>query len=255
MPVFNNDGVDLYYEDHGKGPAILLSHGFSATSQMWRGQIKALSQSYRLITWDMRGHGKSGSPADPGLYSEGATVADMAALLDHLQVDQAVVGGLSLGGYMSLAFNLRHPERVQALLIIDTGPGYNSDKGRQAWNKTAVAMAKGLERDGLNALTNRSAEMASAQHSSAQGLALAARGMLTQANSAVIASLAGISVPSLVLVGAEDEPFLKATDYMAGKISGSTKVVIPNAGHASNIDQPDLFNSAVIDFLQPLRLT
>ena len=82
MPKLNRDGVDLYYEVHGSGPPLLLSHGYSATSQMWRGQIEALSKHYKLITWDMRGHGQSDSPEDPGAYSEAATVADMAALLD-----------------------------------------------------------------------------------------------------------------------------------------------------------------------------
>jgi pimeloyl-ACP methyl ester carboxylesterase len=249
MTVLNSDGVEIYYETHGEGPTILLSHGFSATSMMWQGQIDALSQNHRLVTWDMRGHGRSASPEDPALYSQAHTVADMTAILDHLNVDKAIIGGLSLGGYMSLAFHAEHPERVSALLIIDTGPGYNSDKGRDAWNRTAMATAKGLEQNGLAALTNRSGEMAAEQHRSAEGLALAARGMLTQNDAGVISSLTEIQVPSLVLVGEQDEPFLKATDYMAAKIPNATKVVIPDAGHAANIDQPGRFNAAVKDFL------
>ncbi len=112
------------------GPAILLTHGYSATSQMWRGQVEALSKDHRLVIWDMRGHGRSDSPDDPALYSEPATVADMAALLDTVGAKTAIVGGLSLGGYMSLAFHRVHPERVEALLIIDTGPGYKNDEAR-----------------------------------------------------------------------------------------------------------------------------
>src|SRR6185295_7584370 len=108
------DGVNLYYETHGEGPVILLTHGYSATSQMWRGQIMPLSKSHKLVLWDMRGHGQSDSPADQSLYSEEATVADMAALLDKVGAKSAIVGGLSLGGYMSLAFNASHPERVRA---------------------------------------------------------------------------------------------------------------------------------------------
>ena len=98
MPICNRDGVDLYYEVHGSGPAILLTHGFSATSKMWASQIDALGQSHTLILWDMRGHGQSGSPDDQALYSEAHTTADMCALLDHLDIKQAIVGGLSLGG-------------------------------------------------------------------------------------------------------------------------------------------------------------
>src|SRR5678816_4413685 len=99
------DGVNLYYEVHGEGPVVLLTHGYSATSQMWTGQVAPLSKDHKLVTWDMRGHGQSDSPDDPALYSEPATVADMAALLDAVGADKAIVGGLSLGGYMSLAFN------------------------------------------------------------------------------------------------------------------------------------------------------
>jgi pimeloyl-ACP methyl ester carboxylesterase len=123
MPKLNHDGVNLYYEIHGSGPAILLSHGYSSTVEMWGGQIALLSRHYQIILWDMRGHGQTASPDEPAAYSEIATVADMAALLDAAKVERAIVGGLSLGGYMSLAFHLAHPERVRALLLFDTGPG------------------------------------------------------------------------------------------------------------------------------------
>src|SRR5215467_2211963 len=108
----NRDGANLHYEIHGSGPAILLSHGYSATLEMWRGQIAPLSQRHQLILWDMRGHGQTDSPDDPSAYSEDATVEDMAALLDNAKAgaDRAIVGGLSLGGYMSLAFHLRYPQ-------------------------------------------------------------------------------------------------------------------------------------------------
>ena len=85
----------------------------------------------------MRGHGQSDYPADPLAYSEALTVGDMAALLDTVGADNAIIGGLSLGGYMSLAFVRAHPDRVRALLIIDTGPGFKKDEARDAWNKRA----------------------------------------------------------------------------------------------------------------------
>ena len=252
MPRLNRDGVAIYYEVHGEGPVILLSHGYSATSQMWKGQVEALSKTHKLVIWDMRGHGQSDYPDDPAAYSEAATVADMAALLDMVGADKAVIGGLSLGGYMSLAFNRAHPERVSALLIIDTGPGYRNDEAREGWNKNAIARAERLEREGLPNLANASAEVRQVRHRSADGLAKAARGMLTQRDAAVITSLPTIAVPSIVVVGENDKPFLNAADYMAAKIPGAKKVVIPHAGHAANIDQPEAFNRAIGDFLDAL---
>ena len=120
MPKINRDGVNIYYEVHGSGPPLLLTHGYSSTSGMWQGQIAALSKHHKLVLWDMRGHGQSDYPADPSAYSEAHTVADIAALLDTVGADKAIVGGLSLGGYMSLAFYRAHPDRVRAPLIIDT---------------------------------------------------------------------------------------------------------------------------------------
>jgi pimeloyl-ACP methyl ester carboxylesterase len=254
MPTLDRDGVRIHYEVAGAGPALLLTHGYSATGEMWRGQVEAFSKAHKLITWDMRGHGRSDYPADPAAYSEAATMADMAALLDTVGEESAIVGGLSLGGYMSLAFHLVHPRRVRALLIIDTGPGYRNDEARAGWNANAIRTAERYESEGLARLAAGSPEMRASRHRDAAGLALAARGMLAQKDARVISSLPGIQVPSLVVVGADDTPFLNASDYMAGKIPGARKVVIENAGHAVNIDQPDAFNAAVLDFLAANRL-
>ena len=248
MAQLDRNGVSIHFEVHGdSGPVVLLSHGYSATSQMWRGQLGALA-GYRTLVWDMRGHGHSDSPADPALYSEALTVADMGALLDHVGVERAVIAGLSLGGYMSLAFNAALPARVQALMLFDTGPGYRNDAGRAGWNKTAAARAEALERDGLAAL-GQGAEVRQSTHRSAQGLAHAARGMLAQVDSRVIDSLPTIAAPTLVLVGANDTPFLTGSEYMARKIPGASYVVLPHAGHAANIDQPAAFNRAMLEFL------
>jgi pimeloyl-ACP methyl ester carboxylesterase len=244
------DGVEIHYETHGSGPAILLTHGYSSTARMWDGQIAPLSRDHTLILWDMRGHGESDYPQDPALYSEEATVADMGAILDAVGAKQAVIGGLSLGGYMSLAFHRAHRERVKALLIVDTGPGFRNDEARQGWNDTAMKTAARFERDGLEPLSRASAERSTASHRSADGLVLAGRGMLTQRDARVIESLPDVKVPALVIVGADDAPFLKAADYMAAKIPGASKALIPNAGHAANIDQPELFNNAVGAFLR-----
>jgi pimeloyl-ACP methyl ester carboxylesterase len=252
MAEISRDGVKIYYEVHGNGPPLILTHGYSSASAMWQGQIEALSQRHKLVLWDMRGHGRSDYPEDPRAYSEELTVGDMAALLDEIGAERAIVGGLSLGGYMSLAFYRAHPERVRALLIIDTGPGFKKDDARDAWNKRAHDTAERFEREGLAALKSASAERSMVTHRDASGLARAARGMLTQRDARVIESLPDIKVPSLVVVGADDAPFLAASDYMAAKIPGASKAVIPAAGHAVNIDQPQAFIEAVLPFLDGL---
>jgi pimeloyl-ACP methyl ester carboxylesterase len=252
MPKLNRDGVKIYYEVHGSGPPLLLTHGYSSTSAMWQGQIAALSKHHKLVLWDMRGHGQSDYPDELTAYSEALTVADMAALLDEVGADSAIVGGLSLGGYMSLAFYRAHPERVGALLIIDTGPGFKKDDAREAWNRRAHDTGDRFEREGLAVLKSLSRERSDVSHRNATGLARAARGMLTQRDARVIELLPNIKVPSLVVVGADDAPFLAASDYMAAKIPDAKKVVIPAAGHAVNIDQPQAFIDAVLPFLDSL---
>ncbi len=248
MPYLNRDGVKIYYEERGKGPAVLLSHGYSASARMWRGQMDAFADRYHIIAWDMRGHDRSDSPEEQALYTHEATVADMAALLDACGERRAVIGGLSLGGYMSLAFHLAHPDRTVALMLFDTGPGYKKDVPREEWNRMAIAMARNYEKNGVGAGTG-SPETRVAQHRSAQGLANAARGMLTQNDGRAIESLPEIRIPTLVLVGELDERFRASADYMGAKIPGARKIILSKAGHASNIDQPEAFNAAVAEFL------
>jgi pimeloyl-ACP methyl ester carboxylesterase len=250
MSTLNRDSVTIAYELHGDAtdkPPLLLSHGYAASSAMWEPNLRALSRDRRVITWDLRGHGHSASPADPALYSQSASVEDMGSILDKCGIDEAAVGGLSLGGFLSLAFHLVHPDRVRALLLFDTGPGYKRDDGRRRWNSWAIARGKSFESDGLAAL-GQSPEVMMGSHDP-QGLARAARGILTQQTNQVIESLPSIGVPTLVLVGSEDRAFLDAADYMAAKIPTATKIVIESAGHASNIDQPAAFNAAVRAFL------
>ena len=248
------NGIEIDYEVSGRGSAVLLSHGYSATRRMWDGQHRALGDRYRVISWSMRGHGQTESPADPARYSAELTVADMRALLQHLGVDRAVVGGLSLGGYVSLAFYLEHPEMVRALVICDSGPGYRSPEARAAWNQRAHERAADLEARGLDALSGRSREARESisHHRSAQGLAHAARGMLAQAGSRVIDGLPAIRVPTLIVVGDQDQPFLTPCEYMAKKIPGARLEVIAGAGHSANLDQPEVFNRVLLDFLDSL---
>jgi len=251
VPHIDRDGVHVYYEERGVGPAVLLTHGYGATLRMWDRQMDAFADRYHLIAWDMRGHGQTDSPEDRAAYSHEATVADMAAVLDACGIDAAAIAGLSLGGFMSLAFHLAHRDRVRALMLFDTGPGYRKDRSREQWNRYAEETARAFESQGLAAV-GTSAEVAVAEHRSARGLAHAARGMLTQRDARVIESLSCIEVPTLVLAGSNDKPFLPSTDYMAATIPHATKVIIEGAGHAPNIEKPDTFNDAVASFLEGL---
>lgn len=230
----DRDGVRIVY-DVREGPTdalpLLLTHGYGSSRRMWDANIDALAADRTVITWDMRGHGDSDSPGDQDAYTHAATADDMLAVLDACAVDVAAVGGLSLGGYMSLDLYRLHPERARCLLLFDTGPGFKNDDARAAWNAHAEQVAAGHTHPGL---------------------ARAARGMLAQQDASVIRSLPDVAVPTLVLVGADDTPFLNAADYMAKVIPQATKVVIPAAGHAANIDQPAAFNDAVIAFLRSL---
>src|ERR1700686_3301793 len=170
MPKIDRDGVKIHYDIHGNGPALLLTHGFSSTSAMWQGQIAALSQHHKLVLWDMRGHGRSDYPGDPAAYSEALTVGDMAALLDEVGAESAIVGGLSLGGYMSLAFYRAYPGRVRALLIKDTGPDFKQDDAQNPWNKRADDTGDRYEREGLAILEGASPQRSSVSHYDASGL-------------------------------------------------------------------------------------
>ena len=251
MARLDRDGVGIHYEIHGNGPPILLSHGYSATCRMWDGQIAALADRYTVLVWDMRGHGQSDYPANPAAYSEALTIGDMRAVIGAAGFPRAIIAGLSLGGHMSLAFHATHPAATRALMLFDTGPGFRKDDSRAAWNMRANERAAKLEAEGLAAL-GTSDEVRLSRHRNALGLAGAARGMLAQTDDRVIRSLETIAVPTLVLVGANDVNFLAATDYMAGKIPGAVKVVIPDAGHAANLHQPGLFNAAMEGFLATL---
>lgn len=247
------DGVTLAFGVHNPrapGVPLLLTHGFGATSGMWDRNVDALSADRPVIVWDMRGHGSSDAPDDMARYSEQISVADMAAILDAAGADRAVLGGMSLGGYLSLAFHLAHPQRVAALVLVDTGPGYRNDEARDRWNAWVQRRAQQLERG--EAADDFSAEVAQAVHEHPEGLPRAARGVMAQKDARIITSLDSITVPTWVVVGAQDTNFLAAADYMHRKISNSRQVVIDNAGHAANMDQPEAFNAAVRELLERL---
>jgi pimeloyl-ACP methyl ester carboxylesterase len=252
MPVVELNGIRINYEEHGNptGAPILLTHAYAATLQMWNPQFAAWGE-YRVIGWDMRGHGGTDSPPAQEDYSEKRTVEDMAALLRHAGVERAVIGGLSLGGYLSLEFQLHYPEMTRALILCNTGPGYRKDEARAGWNDFATEYAKRFDERGLEGLGRGIEIDATRQYQrSASGLAFAGRGILTQRDANVMENLEKINVPTLIVLGADDERYRAGGEYMASKIVGARKVVIERAGHAVNLYQPEEFNAAVLQFLR-----
>jgi pimeloyl-ACP methyl ester carboxylesterase len=242
-------GVHVHHEIAGSGPAILLTHGFAASSHMYAATVADLSSDHTMMTWDIRGHGKSDSPSDPAEYSVAASLDDMAGILDAAGADRAVLVGHSLGGYLSLEFTLAHPDRVDGLVLVDTGPGFRKDEGRERWNDMAEGYAADLDERGLDGLPG-SAELDAGVHRSAAGLALAARGILRQRDGHVLEALPTIAAPTLVVVGENDEPFLAGSGYMATKIPGARLVTIAGAGHAPPVTHPDEFNAALRTFVE-----
>jgi pimeloyl-ACP methyl ester carboxylesterase len=252
MAILDRNGLRLHYSIHGVANAeapVLLTHGFAASERMWDANLAALSADRRVLTWDMRGHARSDAPEAPADYGVEQSIGDLLALLDALGASRAVLAGMSLGGYLSLAFHARHPERVAALILLDTGPGFRREEPRAQWNAGVERTAATLERDGLAALPS-SPEIG--EHPNARGLVNVARRVMAQHDGHVAESLRDIAVPTLVVVGSADTNFLRSADYMAARIPGARKVVLEGAGHAANIDAAERFNGAVREFLENL---
>lgn len=254
MAFLDRDGVRIYYELHGERSErtpLLLSHGFSASGDMWERNLNALTPERQVLTWDMLGHARSDAPAEQSAYGVERSVADMLALLDVLDAPRAVLGGMSLGGYLSLAFHARHPQRVAALILVDTGPGFRREEPREQWNEFCESTAAGLEREGLAALTPSPER---AQHPDLIGVVHTARRVMAQRDAHVIDSLPRIAVPTLVVVGELDANFIAGADYMAAKIPHARSVTLTDAGHAANVEAANAFNAAVSDFLEEEKL-
>jgi pimeloyl-ACP methyl ester carboxylesterase len=244
--------VRIHAEVTGSGPAIVLTHGFAASSHMFAATVPALAADHTVIAWDMPGHGRSEAPDDPSAYSVASFLAAMLDLVDGAGAERAVFLGHSLGGYLSLDLALAHPDRTAGLVLVDTGPGYRNDAARDGWNRMAAAYARDLETKGLAGLPGGE-ELSAGVHETATGLVHAARNVLAQHDAHVIDGLASITAPTLVVVGSEDEPFVKGSHYMAGKIPNARLAIIDGAGHAPPMSHPDEFNAVVRQFLDGLR--
>ena len=246
MAQLQRDGTSIHYETHGSGAPILLTHGVGATSRMWDEQIEEFTDRYRLILWDLPGHGQS-EPSN-GTLTANSLTNDMLTILDAVEAARVVLVGLGAGGLMALRFWHEFPERVRGLVLIGTMPGLRNGPARQIWNGQVEELAAAVERDGLDALEG-GAEVDPRLHTCPSGLAAAARAILTQNDDGALPWLHTIDVPVLIIVGSEDKPNLTAAHYMARSIPDAREIVIPRANHAANIHKATAVNAAIRDFL------
>lgn len=263
------DGVELYAEAHGEGAPVMLSCALCTTCESWRPQVDSLVEAgFRAVVWDYRGHGRSEAPADPDVYRMDRVVDDLGRVLDWAAPGRpAVLGGLSFGGLASLHFALRSPERVRALLLIDTGPGFKNPKAQQGWEQAIERTASFVERKGMQAFVESRAsqtavglrpELPAARAAAAAIAAQDPRGIAHFARRVagpappVIDRLSEIGVPALVVVGEHDEPYQRAAEVLAARIPGAQRATIAGAGHVVNLEEPEAFDRAVLAFLRGL---
>jgi pimeloyl-ACP methyl ester carboxylesterase len=269
-----DDGVSIYYEHHlAEGPArptVVFSCAYCTTHENWRGQVEPIiGAGHPVVLWDLRGHGDSEAPQGPDSYSIERVVADLLAVAEVTTPDAPfVAAGLSFGGLASLHFAVRHPDRVAGLALVDSGPGFKNPEAAAGWAAQVERTASFLEKRGFEAFVNGKAgptcigskpelpaARAAAKAICAQAVAGVARFGREVSGPAppVIDELSTLDVPALVVVGEHDKPFLRAGEVMAAKLPRAHHVIIPGAGHIVNIEEADLFNREMIDFLAKLE--
>lgn len=256
------NNVDLAYDDHGIGQPVIFLHAFPLNRTMWEGQSMALlnEQQFRLVALDWRGFGESDLDADVSTMEMFAD--DLAALMDALGMDAAILCGLSMGGYAAFAFLRKHPQRVKALILADTRPGADSEESKVH----RESLAQLVKTEGNESVANLQVPRLLADYTrqyhpevevrvrrmidaaTPAGIAAAARGMAQRSDST--AMLTRITCPTLVVVGEQDvlTPPEVAQEY-ASHISGAQFAVIPQAGHLSNLEQPEAFFDILRNFL------
>lgn len=260
MTLARIDDIQMAYTDTGLGRSIVLIHGYPFNRSLWNEQVAALSNRYRVIVPDLRGFGETDASAGTATMSRMAQ--DVARLLDHLEISRAAIGGLSMGGYVTLAFCKQFPSRVRALVLADTRAQADTEEGKQTRAQQAEkALAKGMAgiADAMlpklltpetvskrPEIVKRVRDMM--LKTKPQGAAAALHGMAQREDLTPL--LANISVPVLILVGAEDAITPVAdSEKMNRAIAGSRLVVLENAGHVSNLEQTERFNQALLEFL------
>jgi pimeloyl-ACP methyl ester carboxylesterase len=255
------NNINLSYDDTGEGPAILLIHGFPLNRQMWQPQLAPLATAgYRVIAPDMRGFGASDAPS--GGYSIDGFADDVIGLMDALNVGQAVIGGMSMGGYILMNLLERHPQRVRAACFIATKSSADDEEGRAR----RTAMAEQAGRLGANPLIKIFAELLFAPDTMHNKPELIARvtSWMRDTNPNGLAGgllamrdrkdytplLPNFPKPSLVLAGDQDRASSPdAVELLTSGLPTCQSRIIQNAGHMLNMEQPEEFNAALLEFL------
>lgn len=270
MPKAFVNGVNLYYEVTGQGFPIVLGHEFCADLESWDHQVRFLQRRYQVITYNARGWPPSDVLTDPEDYSWEHGVEDLYQLLRHLDIKQAYIGGLSLGGYVSLAFGIAHPKMSKGLILAATGAGAFFDKNkRKEWERLYEGFAQKIKTGGMRALKDEYANEAKRiqlRHKDPKGWrkyyeAFARHSPIGSAHTIrrfiiprptifeLEPKLKQLKVPTLILTGDEDDPCIEPSLFMKRNIAHSGLVVFPQSGHTINVEEPELFNWAMLDFL------
>lgn len=255
MPTADLDGVSIFYHDEGQGEPLLLVHGFPLSSDLYQPQRAALSRRFRVITPDLRGMGRS--DPQPG-YSMDTYADDLVALLDRLGVGQAIVGGMSMGGYVVFTLLRRHPDRVKGLILIDTKAAADTEEGRQgrykmieqARSEGATAIAEAMLPKMLTEQT-RSQQLELVEFvrgmmaaTPVDGITGALEAMAIRPDSTPL--LASIQVPTLIIVGNEDQVTPSAVaQEMHQAMPNAELVIIDGAAHAATLERPAAVNQAI----------
>ena len=268
MPKFSANGVNLSYEVTGEGFPLVWSHEFSGGPESWDPQVKFFSRRYQVITYSARGYPPSDVPEDPEAYSQDIMVEDLRLLLEHLGIRQAFIGGLSMGGAVALNFCIAHPQMAKGVIVASAGSG-SDPRNREKWLADGQAMTDRLLSEGMEAVAKDYARTSVrvqllrkdpkgwqefyeglAAHS-ALGSALTYRGFMLKRPTtfSLEEKLRRLMVPTLILVGDEDEPCIDPAVFMKRNIPRAGLAVFPQSGHAINLEEPDLFNRTVLDFL------
>jgi pimeloyl-ACP methyl ester carboxylesterase len=266
--IRTDDRVQLYVEETGSGTPVLFIHEFAGDHRSWEPQVRALSRRYRCVTYNARGYPPSDVPAEPSSYSQARAVADAVAVLDALEIDRAHIVGISMGGFCTLHFGLRHPDRARSLVV--AACGYGAQPERQgAFKQECDVIADAFEQEGTVQLAERYAigparvqfqnkdprgwaEFAGqlAEHS-AEGSAMTMRAVQRERPSLydLTDELRALTVPTLIVTGDEDEGCLEPDLMLKRTIPSAGLAVLPRTGHTCNLEEPELFNRIVGDFL------
>ncbi len=261
---YDANGIRLAYDDQGTGLPLVFLHAFPLNRSMWAPQIALLSQQFRTIAIDLRGHGESDAPLWD--FSLDHYADDVCALLDHLAVPQAVLVGLSMGGYVSFAFSRKYGNRLKALVLADTRAQADSPDGRTgrfhlaqtAFSQGAGAVAEIMLSKLLGPTSLQTKPdlveyvRKTIQAAPVSGIVVDLMAMADRSDS--VPHLRATTCPVLVVIGQEDSTTpLADARLMAAEIPGARLAVIPAAGHLSSLEQPNVFNDLVKGFVEGLR--